>query len=367
MRADLFWLMDLRPQIEKFSRRFAEVEAALNDPKAFDNPQRAQERGREYARLKDLMAQGQAYLKAVADLAENRVLLQSEPADSELAQMAKEEIARLEAAEKRLSLEVQRGILPPDPADSRNTIIEIRAGAGGQESALFSADLYRMYTRYAEAQGWKWENLDSSSSDLGGYKEIIFQITGQDVYKRLKYESGVHRVQRVPATEAQGRIHTSTCTVAVLPEAEEVDIQIKPEDLEISVCRASGPGGQGVNTTDSAVQIIHKPTRMIVRCADQRSQQKNKARALTVLRSRLLERKIEEENKKYADQRKEQVGTGERNERIRTYNFPQNRLTDHRIGLTLYNLPVVMEGAIDPVIEPLMAHDLEEKLAALKG
>jgi peptide chain release factor 1 len=359
--------MDLRPQIEKFSRRFAEVEAALSDPKAFDNPQRAQELGREYARLKEQMTQGQAYLKAVADLAENRALLQSEPADSELAQMAKEEITRLEAAEKRLSLEVQRGLLPPDPADSRNTIIEIRAGAGGQESALFSADLYRMYTRYAEARGWKWENLDSSSSDLGGYKEIIFQINGQDVYKRLKYESGVHRVQRVPATEAQGRIHTSTCTVAVLPEAEEVDIEIKPEDLEISVCRASGPGGQGVNTTDSAVQILHKPTRLIVRCADQRSQQKNKARALTVLRSRLLERKIEEENKKYADQRKEQVGTGERNERIRTYNFPQNRLTDHRIGLTLYNLPFVMEGAIDPVIEPLMAHDLEEKLAALKG
>ena len=262
---------------------------------------------------------------------------------------------------------MQRGILPPDPADSRNTIIEIRAGAGGQESALFSADLYRMYTRYAEARGWKCENLDSSSSDLGGYKEIVFQINGTDVYKRLKYESGVHRVQRVPATEAQGRIHTSTCTVAVLPEAEEVDIEIKPEDLEITVCRASGPGGQGVNTTDSAVQILHKPTRLIVRCADQRSQQKNKARALTVLRSRLLERKIEEENKKYADQRKEQVGTGERNERIRTYNFPQNRLTDHRIGLTLYNLPFVMEGAIDPVIEPLMAHDLEEKLAALKG
>jgi peptide chain release factor 1 len=359
--------MDLRPQIEKFSRRFAEVEAALSDPKAFDNPQRAQELGREYARLKDLVAQGQAYLKAVTDLAENRALLQAEPADSELAQMAKEEITRLEAAEKRLSLEVQRGILPPDPTDSRNTIIEIRAGAGGQESALFSADLYRMYTRYAEARGWKWENLDSSSSDLGGYKEIIFQITGQDVYKRLKYESGVHRVQRVPATEAQGRIHTSTCTVAVLPEAEEVDVEIKPEDLEISVCRASGPGGQGVNTTDSAVQILHKPTRLIVRCADQRSQQKNKARALTVLRSRLLERKIEEENKKYADQRKEQVGSGERNERIRTYNFPQNRLTDHRIGLTLYNLPFVMEGAIDPVIEPLMANDLEEKLAALKG
>jgi peptide chain release factor 1 len=358
--------MDLRPQIEKFSRRLAEVEAALSDPKAFDNPQRAQELGKEYARLKEVAAQGQAYLKTVADLAENRALLQSEPAESELAQMAKEEIARLETQEQRLGLEIQRGILPPDPADSRNTIIEIRAGAGGQESALFAADLYRMYTKYAEARGWKFENLDSSPSDLGGYKEIVFLITGTDVYKRLKYESGVHRVQRVPATEAQGRIHTSTSTVAVLPEAEEVDVEIEPEDLEITVCRASGPGGQGVNTTDSAVQILHKPTQLIVRCADQRSQQKNKARALTVLRSRLLERKVAEVNKKYADQRKEQVGTGERNERIRTYNFPQNRLTDHRIGLTLHSLPFIMEGAIDPVIEPLMAHDLEERLKAVR-
>ena len=359
--------MDLSPHIEKFARRLAEVEAALSDPKAFDNPQRAQELGKEYARLKDLVGQGQTYLKVLAELAENRAMLAAEPAESELAQMAKEEVGRLEREEKRLGLEVQRGILPPDPADSRNTIVEIRAGAGGQESALFSADLYRMYTRYAEGRGWKVEDLDSSASDLGGYKEVIFQLNGTDVYKRLKYESGVHRVQRVPATEAQGRIHTSTTTVAVLPEAEEVDVEIKPEDLEITVCRASGPGGQGVNTTDSAVQIMHKPSRLIVRCADQRSQQKNKARALTVLRSRLLERKIAEENKKYADQRKEQVGTGERNERIRTYNFPQNRLTDHRIGLTLHSLPFIMEGAIDPVIEPLMAHDLEERLAALKG
>jgi peptide chain release factor 1 len=367
LRAALFSAMDLTPQIDKFTRRLAEVEAALSDPKAFDNPQRAQELSKEYARLKELVAQGQVYVKTLADLAENRTLLQSEPAESELAQMAKEDIARLEGQAHRLELEIQQALLPPDPADSRNTIIEIRAGAGGQESALFAADLYRMYTRYAEGRGWKFENIDSSPSDLGGYKEVIFQINGSDVYKRLKYESGVHRVQRVPATEAQGRIHTSTTTVAVLPEAEEVDIEIKPEDLEITVCRASGPGGQGVNTTDSAVQILHKPTRLIVRCADQRSQQKNKARALTVLRSRLLERKVAEENKKYADQRKEQVGTGERNERIRTYNFPQNRLTDHRIGLTLHNLPVIMEGAIDPVIEPLMAHDLEEKLAALKA
>src|SRR6516164_693067 len=221
--------MDLTPHIEKFSKRFSEVEASLSDPQAFDNPQRAQELSREYARLKQLVAHGQAYRKAVADLAENRALLRQEPAESELAQMAREDITRLEAEEKRLELEVQRGILPPDPSDSRNTIFEIRAGAGGQESALFAADLYRMYTRYAEGKGWKFESLDSSPSDLGGFKEIIFQISGTDVYKRLKYESGVHRVQRVPATEAQGRIHTSTCTVAVLPEAEEVDIEIKPD------------------------------------------------------------------------------------------------------------------------------------------
>ncbi len=358
--------MDLRPHIDRFARRFSEVEAALSDPKAFDNPQRAQELAREYARLKELVAQGQAYRKVLADLAENQALLATEPVDSELAQMAQEEIARLETEEARLGQEVQKGIVPPDPADSRNTIFEIRAGAGGQESALFAADLYRMYTRYAEARGWKYEDLDSSPSDLGGYKEVIFQITGNDAYKRLKYESGVHRVQRVPATEAQGRIHTSTCTVAVLPEAQEVDVELKPEDLEITVCRASGPGGQGVNTTDSAVQVIHKPSGLIVRCADQRSQQKNKARALTVLRSRLLERRIEEENARYAAQRKAQVGTGERNERIRTYNFPQNRVTDHRIELTLYNLPTIIEGTLDPIIEPLMAHDLEQKLAELK-
>jgi peptide chain release factor 1 len=357
--------MDLRPHIEKFSRRFAEVEAALSDPKVFDQPQRAQELGKEYARLKELVGFGTAYLKTVVDLAENRALLQSEPNDSELALMAKEDIARLEAEERRLSLEVQRGVLPPNPTDSRNTIVEIRAGAGGTESSLFAADLYRMYLRYADSQRWKVETLDSSPSDLGGFKEVIFSVTGADVYKRLKYESGVHRVQRVPATEAQGRIHTSTATVAVLPEAQEVDVEIKPEDLEITVCRASGPGGQGVNTTDSAVQIFHKPSGLIVRIADQRSQQKNKAQALTVLRSRLLERKIAEENAKYAAQRKAQVGTGERNERIRTYNFPQNRVTDHRIEVTLYNLSTFIDGSLDCLIAPLMNHDLEERLAEL--
>jgi len=358
--------MDLRPHIERFSRRFAEVEAALSGPKAFDNPQRAQELSREYARLKELVAQGDAYSKTLADLAENRALLKGEVADSELAQLAKEEILQLEAEEKRLAKQIQLAILPPDPADSRNTIIEIRAGAGGQESALFSADLYRMYTRYAESRGWKVESMDSSPSDLGGFKEIVFGVTGTDVFKRLKHESGVHRVQRVPATEAQGRIHTSTATVAVLPEAEEVDIEIKPDEIEINVCRASGKGGQGVNTTDSAVQIIHKPSGLIVRCADERSQQKNKVKAMKVLRSRLLERKIAVEDAKYAARRKDQVGTGERSEKIRTYNFPQNRVTDHRIEVTLYNLANFIEGDLDALLEPLMTHELEEKLEALK-
>ncbi len=358
--------MDLRPHIEKFRARYAELETALSDPKLFDNPQRAQELSREYSRLKELIATGDSYKKVLAGLEENRSLLKTELPDSEMAQMAKEEIARLEAEEKKLSQQIQFGLVPPNPTDSRNTIIEIRAGAGGSESALFAADLYRMYCRYAEARRWKVETMDSSPSDLGGFKEIIFSVIGTDVFKRLKYESGVHRVQRVPATEAQGRIHTSTATVAVLPEAEEVDIEIKPDEIEINVCRASGKGGQGVNTTDSAVQIIHKPTGLIVRCADERSQQKNRIQAMKVLRSRLLERKIAEENAKYAAQRKDQVGTGERSEKIRTYNFPQNRVTDHRIEVTLYNLANFIEGEIDPLIEPLMTHDLEEKLATLK-
>ena len=358
--------MDLRPHIEDLKRRYAETEAQLSEPKLFDNPQRAQELAREYARLKEIVAAGDAWLKTTTDLAENRALLAAEPAGSELAEMAREDVARLEAEVARLTREVQFGLIPPEPTDSRNTIFEIRAGAGGQESALFAADLYRMYSRYAEDRGWKIENMDSSPSDLGGFKEIIFEVFGQDVYKRLKYESGVHRVQRVPATEAQGRIHTSTVTVAVLPEAEEVDLEIKPDEIEINVCRASGKGGQGVNTTDSAVQIIHKPTGLIVRCADQRSQQKNKAQALTVLRSRLLERKVADEKAKYELQRSQQVGTGERSEKIRTYNFPQNRVTDHRIELTLYNLPSVIDGNLDPVINPLMAHDLDARMAALK-
>jgi peptide chain release factor 1 len=358
--------MDLKPHIERFRKRFAEVESLLSDARVFDNPQSAQELSREYARLKELVASGAIYLKTVADLNGNRELLKAEPAESELALMAKEEILRLEADDKKIAQQIQFGLVPPDPTDSRNTIVEIRAGAGGNESALFSADLYRMYCRYAEARGWKIEALDSSPSDLGGFKEIIFQINGTDVFKRLKYESGVHRVQRVPATEAQGRIHTSTCTVAVLPEAQEVDVEIKPDDIEVTVCRASGKGGQGVNTTDSAVQIQHKPSGLTVRIADERSQIKNRAKAMTVLRSRLLEIKVAEENAKYAAHRKSQVGTGDRSEKIRTYNFPQNRVTDHRIEVTLYNLSTFIDGDLDGLIDPLMTHDMETRLAELQ-
>jgi peptide chain release factor 1 len=258
-------------------------------------------------------------------------------------------------------------MIPPEPTDSRNTVMEIRAGTGGDEASLFAAELFRLYSKYSDTRGWKIEPMSSSSSERGGLKEVIFLITGSDVYKQLKFESGVHRVQRVPVTEANGRIHTSTVTVAVLPEAEDVDVQINPQELEITVQRASGPGGQGVNTTDSAVRIIHKPTGMIVFCADGRSQQKNKASAMAVLRSRLLKLKEEEERAKYAAARKSQIGSGDRSERIRTYNFPQNRVTDHRIGLTLYNLPQVMEGDLGEIIAALQQAEYEEKLAALTG
>ncbi|MFM7102830.1 MAG: peptide chain release factor 1 [Verrucomicrobiota bacterium] len=359
--------MDLRPFIDRFHRRFAEVEAQLSAPDAFANPQRGQELTREHARLRDLVEAGDASLKVAGELADSRGLLAAEAAGSEMAGLLTEEIARLEEAEARLARRLKEGILPPSPTDSRNSILEIRAAAGGAESALFAADLLRMYQRYAEARGWRFEVLDASPSDLGGYKDATVAINGTDVYKRMKHEAGVHRVQRVPATEAQGRIHTSTVTVAVMPEAQEVDVVIKPEDLEINVCRASGHGGQGVNTTDSAVRIVHKPTGTEVRCQDERSQLKNKAKAMTVLRSRLLEAKLAEEHARSAAERKEMVGSGERSEKSRTYNFPQNRVTDHRINLTLYNLSAVIDGDLDPLLEPLMADEMQRRLDALQS
>ncbi len=353
--------MDFAPLIAKKRERFAELETAISAPNLYDDPKRAQELLRENTRLKQLLALWGDFEKNQRELTENREMAKG--AD-ELAEMAQAELPELEKRVEQLQRDVQMALLPPDPNEDRDAIMEIRAGAGGDEAGLFAADLYRMYSRFAENVGLKIEGMESSAGTLGGYKEVIFKVSGEGVFRKLRYESGVHRVQRVPATEAQGRIHTSTATVAVLPEAEEVDFELKPEDLRIEVCRSGGPGGQGVNTTDSAVQVLHIPTGTIVRCQDGRSQQKNKEKALTVLRSRLLEKKQREEEEKYAAHRKSQVGSGDRSEKIRTYNFPQNRVTDHRIELTLYNLDRFLEGDITEMIGALQNADLQERLAA---
>jgi peptide chain release factor 1 len=298
--------------------------------------------------------------KTRREILENEELAASD--DAEMAELAKVELPALREALPRLEREMQIALLPPEPDEDKDAIVEIRAGTGGTEAALFAADLYRMYCRFAEVNGLKVDVMESSQADLGGLKEVIFRLSGEAVFRKMRYESGVHRVQRVPATEAQGRIHTSAATVAVLPEAEEVDIELKPEDLRIEVCRAGGPGGQGVNTTDSAVQVMHIPTGRIVRCQDGRSQQQNKERALQIMRSRLLEDKRREEEAKYSAHRKSLIGGGGREEKIRTYNFPQNRVTDHRIGLTLYNLDQFIEGNIGEMIEALYAADIETRV-----
>jgi len=352
--------MDFQSLIARKRERFQQLESEIADPHLFDNRKRASDTMREHSVVKGLLAQWEELAAARQQLTDNRELAIS--TDADLAQMAQEEIPALEKRVADLEFAVQFALLPPDENDNRNAIVEIRAGTGGSEAAIFAADLYRMYNRYAETAGLKIEDLESSPSELGGLRETIFKVSGESVFRKLRYESGVHRVQRVPATEAQGRIHTSTATVAVLPEAEEVDFEIKPEDLRIEVCRAGGPGGQGVNTTDSAVQVMYIPTGRIVRCQDGRSQQKNKEKALSILRARLLEDKQREEEAKYSAHRKSQIGSGGREEKIRTYNFPQNRITDHRIGLTLYNLDRVMEGDLNEMISSLQHADLEQRL-----
>lgn len=359
--------MDELPDIAPFQRRHDELGAQMAEPSFYSNPRKAAEVTREHQKLVQLIADHQAFHRLERDILEAQDISGNASADPDLRELAAAELPELRQRRAALREAVLLAMIPPEPTDSRNTVVEIRAGTGGDEASLFAAELFRMYSRYADGRGWKIQPMSSSPSERGGLKEVIVLITGTDVYKQIKFESGVHRVQRVPVTEANGRIHTSTVTVAVLPEAEEVDVQIDPQDLDITVQRASGPGGQGVNTTDSAVRIIHRPTGLIVFCADERSQIKNKARAMTVLRSRLLKLREDEEKAKYAAQRKSQIGSGDRSERIRTYNFPQNRLTDHRIGLTLYSLPQVMEGAIEPIIAALQKADYEEKLAALTG
>ena len=352
--------MDLDSLIERKRERFEQLEREIADPRLFDNRKRAGEIMREHASIKELLGRWKRLETARRHLDDNRELATSR--DVEIAAMADDEIPDLEERVLGLEREIQIGLLPPDENEDRDAIVEIRAGTGGSEAAIFAADLYRMYTRHAETTGLKTEDLESSPSELGGLKEVIFRVSGESVFRKLRYESGVHRVQRVPATEAQGRIHTSTATVAVLPEAQDVDVELKPDDLRIEVSRAGGPGGQGVNTTDSAVQVLHIPTGTIVRCQDGRSQIKNKDRALSILRARLLERKQREEAEKYSAQRRGQIGTGGREEKIRTYNFPQNRVTDHRIGLTLYNLDRVMEGDLGELIRALQVADVAERL-----
>ena len=352
--------LDFTPLIAKRRTRFDELDKEITDPSLFDDAKKAREVLKEHSRVKELLTTWDDLENSRRQLDENEELAKG--SDTEMAELAKAEIEEINARIPKLEQAVLLSLLPPQPDDDRDAIVEIRAGAGGSEAAIFAGDLYRMYTRYAEANGLRTEMIEASANDAGGYKEVIFQIFGDDVFRRLRYESGVHRVQRVPATEAQGRIHTSTATVAVLPEAEEVDIEIRPQDLRIEVCRAGGPGGQGVNTTDSAVQVMHLPTGKIVRCQDGRSQQKNKEKALTILRARLLEEKRAEEDAKYAAHRKSQIGSGGREEKIRTYNFPQNRLTDHRIGLTLYHLARVMEGEIADLIAAIEAADTQERL-----
>lgn len=352
--------MDFAPLIARKTDRFRELESEISAGNIFENPRKARDTMREHTQLKELIASWEAFQKTQVELADSEELAKG--TDAEMAEMAQAELPVLTKRLADLELRIQIALLPPDENEDRDAIVEIRAGTGGNEAALFAADLYRMYSRYAETNGLRIEQLELSPSELGGMKEVIFKVTGTSVFRQLRYESGVHRVQRVPATEAQGRIHTSTATVAVLPEAEEVDFELKPEELRIEVCRAGGPGGQGVNTTDSAVQVLHIPTGTIVRCQDGRSQQKNKEKALNILRSRLLEAKQREEAEKYAANRKSQIGTGGREEKIRTYNFPQNRVTDHRIGVTLYSLDRFMEGEIGPMIEALQASDMQARL-----
>ena len=352
--------MDYSSLIAKRRERFSELDEAVGNPDLFAEPKRATGILREHRKLQQTLALWENLQAAKHQLTDNQELAKSD--DPEFAAMAAEEIPGLETTIAKLADDLQYALLPADPTEDRDALIEIRAGAGGDEASLFAAELMRAYQRYADLRGWKCEHLESSPSEVGGFKEVILKVTGDEVFRYLKYESGVHRVQRVPATETQGRVHTSTITVAVLPEAEEVDVDIKPDDLRIEVCRSGGAGGQHVNRTESAVQIFHLPTGIYVRCEEGRSQIKNKELALQILRSKLFEQKLREQQNAYSSHRRSLIGSGDRSEKIRTYNFPQSRVTDHRIGLTSHNLTGVMAGDFTEFTAGLQKAEMAERL-----
>lgn len=349
-------------KLEVFKKRNDEINQMLYDPNIVSDQEKYKTLMKEQKNLIPIVEKYDEYKKAKNNAEEAKQLLNDGGLDKDFKEMVETELEESRAAIEKISDELKILLLPKDPNDDRNVIVEIRGGAGGEEAALFSGVLFRMYSMYAESKGWKAEILNANETELGGYKEISFMISGEGAYSRLKYESGVHRVQRVPETEAQGRIHTSTVTVAVLPEAEDVEIEINPADLQIDTFRASGAGGQHINKTESAIRITHIPTGVVVECQDERSQYKNKDKAMKVLKSRLLEAKMQEQTDAMAQERKTQVGTGDRSERIRTYNYPQGRLTDHRIGLTLYRLEDILNGNIDEVIDALITADRAAKL-----
>lgn len=343
-------------KLEELEKKYEELNINLSDPKIIANQSKFQECAKLHSDISKAVLKYREYKVTIKEIDENSKLF-SEEEDIEFKKLISEELEKLKEEKSNLEIELKEIIFPKDPYDKKNCIVEVRAGAGGDEAALFVGDLFRMYSRFAENNGWKAEVMSSSPTGIGGFKEIIFDIIGKEVYGKLKHESGVHRVQRVPVTESSGRIHTSTVTVAILPEVEEVELEISPNDLKIDRFRSTGPGGQSVNTTDSAIRITHIPTGLVVTCQDEKSQHKNKAKALKILRARLLDKAEREKHEELAKKRKDQVGTGDRSERIRTYNFPQNRITDHRIGLNLHNLEEVLEGNLNDLVA-----NLSEKL-----
>jgi len=352
--------------LDSIERRYIELNELMSEPEVASDFDKMQNLAREQASIEELVTKYREYKAAVKSLEETQAMI-TQGLDEEMAELAKDEVERLEEQCDRLLQEIKVALTPRDPADDKDVIVEIRAGAGGEEAGLFAADLFRMYTRYASAKGWLPEIMSSNETGIGGFKEIIFEVKGKDVYSKLKYESGVHRVQRVPLTESSGRIHTSTATVAILPEAEEVELTIAPDDLRVDTFRASGAGGQHVNKVSSAVRITHLPTGIVTTCQDERSQMKNRVKAMAVLRARLLDRERQRQFQEVTDARRSQVGTGDRSEKIRTYNFPQGRVTDHRIGLTLHNLESVLEGNLDDIIDAVATADQSKQLEVEVG